>query len=203
MKLRRLKMAINLSEISKLREMTGVGMMDCKIALEEAKGDFDKAIEILRKKGAATAAKRSEREAKQGVVVSYIHNGRIGALLEFNSETDFVARNEDFKNLANELVMHIAAAAPLYISRDEVPKELTDKEREIEEAKLAESGKPKEVIEKILTGKIDKYYSQICLLEQPFIKNQDLTIQDLINEKTAAIGEKLQVRRFARFELGN
>ena len=196
-------MAINLSEISKLREMTGVGMMDCKIALEEAKGDFDKAIEILRKKGAATAAKRSEREAKQGVVVSYIHNGRIGALLEFNSETDFVARNEDFKNLANELVMHIAAAAPLYISRDEVPKELTDKEREIEEAKLAESGKPKEVIEKILTGKIDKYYSQICLLEQPFIKNQDLTIQDLINEKTAAIGEKLQVRRFARFELGN
>lgn len=196
-------MATNLSEISKLREMTGVGMMDCKNALEEAKGDFDKAIEILRKKGAATAAKRSEREAKQGVIVSYIHNGRIGALLEFNSETDFVARNEDFKNLANELAMHIAAAAPLYITRDEVPKELTDKEKEIEKAKIAESGKSKEVVEKILTGKIDKYYSQICLLEQPFIKNPDITVQDLINEKTAAIGEKLQVRRFARFELGN
>jgi elongation factor Ts len=195
--------ATNLSEISKLREMTGVGMMDCKNALEEAKGDFDKAIEILRKKGAATAAKRSEREAKQGVIVSYIHNGRIGALLEFNSETDFVARNEDFKNLANELAMHIAAAAPLYITRDEVPKELTDKEKEIEKAKIAESGKSKEVVEKILTGKIDKYYSQICLLEQPFIKNPDITVQDLINEKTAAIGEKLQVRRFARFELGN
>ncbi len=196
-------MTINLKDITKLREMTGAGMMDCKNALEEAKGDFDKAIEILRKKGAATAAKRAEREAKQGIIVSYIHNGRIGTLLEFNSETDFVARNKEFKNLADDLAIHITAAAPQYVSREDVPKETIEKEKEIETAKLKETNKPGEMIEKIIEGKLDKYFSQVCLLEQPFIKNPDITIRDLINEKTAAIGEKLQVRRFARFELGN
>jgi len=196
-------MKINLNEVTKLREMTGVGMMDCKKALEEANGDFDKAIELLRKKGAATAAKRAEREANQGLIVSYIHNGRIGAMLELNSETDFVARNDDFKNLANELVMQVAASSPLYVTREEVPKELVEKELEIEKSKLMDQKKPKEIIDKILEGKMDKFYSTICLLEQPYIKDQNLSIQDLLNDKTAAIGEKLVVRRFARFELGN
>ncbi|MDD5693289.1 MAG: translation elongation factor Ts [Patescibacteria group bacterium] len=196
-------MAVNLDDITKLREMTGVGMMDCKKALEEANGNFEKAIELLRKKGAATAAKRAGREANQGLIVSYLHNNRIGALLELNSETDFVARNEDFKNLANELVMHVAASAPLYVSREDVPKDLVDKEREIEAAKIENEKKPKEIVEKILDGKMNKYFSTICLLEQPYIKNPDITIQDLLDEKTAAIGEKLVIKRFARFELGN
>ncbi len=191
-----------MENIAKLREMCGAGMMDCKKALEEAGGDFDKAIEVLRKKGAATAAKRAERDAKEGIIVSYIHNGRIGALLELNSETDFVARNEDFQALANDLVMHVAAAAPEYVSPDDVPAEVVAKEREIEAEKLKEAGKPAEVIEKILDGKISKYYSQVCLVKQPFVKNPDITIEDLINEKTAAIGEKLAVRRFVRYELG-
>jgi elongation factor Ts len=195
-------MTVNMSDISKLREMTGVGMMDCKKALEEANGDFDKAIELLRKKGAATAAKRAEREAKEGIIVSYIHNGRIGALLELNSETDFVALNEDFKKLANDLVMHVAAASPEYVSPEDVPTEVVEKEREIERAQLEGSGKPADIIEKILVGKIDKFYSQVCLMKQPFVKNPDITVEDLVNDKTAAIGEKLVVRRFVRYELG-
>jgi elongation factor Ts len=195
-------MTISLKDVSKLREMTGVGILDCQKALEEAKGDFDKAIELLRKKGATTMAKRAGREARQGLIVSYIHNGRIGALLELNSETDFVARNKDFEALAKELVMQVAAANPLCLSRKEVPKEVIKKEMEIEKAKLAGNKKPKEVIDKIIEGKLDKYFSSICLLEQPFIKNPDITIRDLINEKTAAIGEKIAVKRFARFELG-
>jgi len=195
-------MSVNMSDITKLREMTGVGMMDCRKALEEADADFDKAIELLRKKGAATAAKRSEREAKEGIIVSYIHNGRIGALLELNSETDFVALNEDFKKLASDLVMHVAAASPEYVSPEDVPAEVTAKEREIEKAQLEDSGKSDEVVEKILTGKMDKFYSRVCLLKQPFVKNPGITVEDLINEKTAAIGEKLVVRRFVRYELG-
>jgi len=195
-------MATNMENITQLREMTGAGMMDCKKALEEADSDFEKAITILRKKGAATAAKRSERDAKEGIIVSYIHNGRIGALLELNCETDFVALNEDFKALAAELVMHVAAAAPEYVSPDDVPADIVNKERELEETKLVEAGKSAEVIEKILDGKIAKYYSQVCLLKQPFVKNPDITIEDMLNEKTAAIGEKLAVRRFARYELG-
>lgn len=196
-------MASRLEDITRLRKMTGVGMMACKEALEEASGDFDKAIEILRKKGAATAAKRAEREVNQGVIVSYVHNSRIGALLELNSETDFVAKNEDFKNLAKELVMHVAAASPIYVSRKDVPVELIEKEREIEVAKMGDQGKTKEMTEKILEGKINKYLSGVCLMEQPYIKNPDITIEDLINEKTAAIGEKIAIRRFVRFELGN
>ncbi len=195
-------MSISLEDISKLREMTGVGMMDCKKSLVEADGDIEKAIDLLRKKGAATAAKRIDREANQGLIVSYLHNNRIGAMLELNSETDFVARNEDFKNLANELVMQVAAASPLYISRSDVPKDLVDKEKDIETVKLKSEGKPAEIIDKILTGKIDKYFSTICLLEQPYMKDPDISIQDLIDGKTAAIGEKLVVKRFARFELG-
>ncbi len=195
-------MSTKMEDIARLREMTGAGMMDCKKALDEASSDFDKAIEVLRKKGAATAAKRAERDAKEGVIVSYIHNGRIGAMLELNSETDFVARNEDFKALANDLVMHVAAAAPEYVSPEEVPAEIVAKEKEIEKAKLLESGKPADKIDQILEGKIAKYYSQVCLLKQPFVKNPDVTIEDMLNEKTAAIGEKLAVRRFVRYELG-
>lgn len=195
-------MSVNMSDVTKLREMCGAGMMDCKKVLEETNGDFDKAIELLRKKGAATAAKRSERVAKEGVIVSYIHNGRIGAMLELNSETDFVAKNEDFKQLASDLVMHVAAAAPEYVSPEDVPAEVVAKEREIETAKLEDSGKPKEIIDKILDGKIEKFYAEVCLLKQAFVKNPDIIIEDLINEKTAAIGEKLVVRRFVRYELG-
>lgn len=195
-------MSVNMSDITKLREMTGAGMMDCKKALEEASTDFDKAVEVLRKKGAATAAKRSQRDAKEGIIVSYLHNGRIGTLLELNSETDFVARNEDFKLLANDLAMHVAAAAPDYISPEDVPEEVVAKEREIEAAQLEDSGKPKEIIEKILDGKIQKYYSQVCLTKQLFVKNPDITVEDLMNEKTAAIGEKIAIRRFVRYELG-
>lgn len=195
-------MSTNMADITKLREMTGVGMMDCKKALEEASGDFEKAIEVLRKKGAATAAKRAERAANEGIVVSYVHNGRIAALLELNSETDFVAKNEDFKQLASDLVMHVAAAAPEYVSPEDVPAEVVAKEREIEAAQIADSGKPAEIVEKIIAGKIEKYYAQVCLLKQPYIKNPDVTIEDLLNDKIAAIGEKLVVRRFIRYELG-
>ena len=196
-------MPANMKDIAKLRDMTGVGMMDCKNALEETKGNFDKAIEVLRKKGAATAAKRADREAKQGLIVSYIHGERIGALLELNSETDFVARNDKFKELAQELVMHVVAAAPLYISRKDVPADIIEKEKEIELAKLGGEQKSQEITEKILKGKIDKYFATVCLLEQPYIKDSSITIQDMLNEKTAAIGEKISIRRFSRFELGN
>lgn len=196
-------MAVKLADITKLRETCGAGMMDCKKALEESAGDFDKAIEVLRKKGAATAAKRAERDAKEGVIVSYLHNGRIGAMLELNCETDFVALNEDFKQFANDLVMHVAAANPEYVSPEDVPVAVVAKEREIEEAQLAEAKKPKEVMEKILDGKIQKFYSRVCLTKQPYIKNPDITVEDMLNDKTAAIGEKLVVRRFVRYELGN
>lgn len=195
-------MTVDLSDVTKLRETCGAGMMDCKKALEEAKGDFDKAIEVLRKKGAATATKRAERDAKEGVIVSYIHNGRIGALLELNCETDFVALNEDFKGLAADLVMHVAASNPEYISPEDVPAAVVVKEREIEEAQLADAKKPKEVMDRILEGKIQKFYTRVCLTKQPFVKNPDITVEDLINDKTASIGEKLVVRRFVRYELG-
>lgn len=195
-------MAIEMKDISRLREMTGAGMMDCKKTLEEAGGDFDKAIELLRKKGAATAAKRAEREANEGVIATYLHNGRIGAMLELNSETDFVAKNDDFKQLAQDLAMHVAAAAPDYVSPDDVPTEVVEKEREIEGEMLKDSGKPEEVLKKIIDGKVQKFYSQVCLLKQPYVKDPNITIEDLINEKTAAIGEKLVVRRFVRYELG-
>ena len=195
-------MTITMEEISKLRETTSAGMMDCKKALEEAKGDFDGAIEVLRKKGAATSAKRAERDAKEGLIVSYIHNNRIGTLLEFNCETDFVALNEDFKSLANDLAMHITATSPEYVASSDVPVEVINKEKEIESALLKDAGKPDSVIDKILVGKIEKFYSKVCLMKQPYVKNPDITIEDLLNEKTAAIGEKISVRRFVRFELG-
>jgi elongation factor Ts len=195
-------MAITAQEIAKLRQTTGAGMMDCKKALEENNGDFDKAIEYLRKKGAVAGAKRADREAKEGFVATYSHGGRIGAMVEVNSETDFVARNEDFQSFARDIAMQVAASAPLYISREEVPADVIEKEKQIELDKAKEEGKPAEIAEKIVEGKMDKYFAGVCLLEQPFIKDGDLTVGDLLNEKLASIGEKIEIRRFARFELG-
>lgn len=196
------KMAITTKEITELRGRTGVGMMDCKKALEESNGDMEKAIEILRKKGAATAAKRAEREASEGYVAVYSHGGRIGSMVEVNCETDFVSRNEDFQSFAKDIAMHVAAAAPLYLTREDVPAEIVEKEREIESEKLKAEGKPAEVMEKILEGKLNKFFEAVCLLEQPFVKEMDKKIADLVNEKVASIGEKIQIRRFERFELG-
>lgn len=195
-------MSTNMEDIAKLREMTGAGMMDCKKALDEVNCDFDKAIDILRKKGAAIAAKRADRDAKEGIIVSYIHNGRIGAILELNSETDFVARNDDFKALAMDIVMHVVAAAPEYIAPENIPAEVIEKEKDIERTKLLDSGKTPDMIDKILEGKIEKFYSQVCLIKQPYIKNSDISIEDLLNDKMAAIGEKISIRRFVRYELG-
>lgn len=192
--------------IKELRELTGAGIIDVKEALTEAGDDRDKALDILRKKGMAKLAKKADRVAKEGIVESYIHaGGRIGALVELNCETDFVARTEDFVTLAKELALHIAAANPLYISREDVPAEVAEKEMEIykEQIKEQSAGKPDDIIEKMLTGKLEKYYEESCLLEQPFVKDAGKKIADLIAESTAKMGENVQVRRFSRFHLGN
>lgn len=188
--------------IKLLREQTGAGIMDVKEALEEAGGDNEKAIEILRKKGLAKQAKKADRAANEGIVESYIHaGGRIGVLVEVNCETDFVARTHDFKNLVKEIALHIAAANPLYISSEDVPNEVIEKEKEIYKEQFA--GKPDDVIEKMLEGKIAKYYEEACLLNQPFVKDGDKTIGELLGEATGKMGENIQVRRFTRFMLGN
>jgi elongation factor Ts len=188
--------------IKELRELTGAGIMDVKEALSEAGDDRDKALDLLRKKGVAKMAKKVDRVAKEGIVESYIHaGGRIGALVELNCETDFVARTDDFKNLAKELALHIAAANPLYVSREDVPTEVIEKEQEIYKEQSA--GKPEDVMQKMIDGKFEKYYEESCLLEQPFVKDSGKKISDLISESTAKMGENVQVRRFARFHLGN
>lgn len=193
---------INAKDVQKLRVATGIGMMECKKALEETNGDFDKAVDILRKKGAKTAAKRADREAKEGVVITYDHNGRIGVILELNSETDFVAKNDDFKDLAKNLAMQVAAMNPLYISSENIPAEELEKEKEIEKDKLKEGGKPEEIIEKIVEGKTNKYYAEVCLLNQPYFKDDKKKIEDIINEVIAKVGEKIQIGRFTRYEVG-
>lgn len=195
-------MSVKKEDIVKLRNQTGAGIMDCRKALEESNGDFEKAIEILRKKGAKISAKRSERESKEGFIAVYSHGGRIGAMVELNSETDFVARNEDFQNLAMELAKQVAAMAPQYISREDVPKEVIEKEmkREIENAK--KEGKADNVAQKIAEGKLEKFYSEVCLLDQNYIKDDKIKVSDLLNEKIAAIGENIKVGRIARFEVG-
>jgi elongation factor Ts len=188
--------------IKEIREITGAGMMDVKEALTEAGDDKDKAMEILRKKGLTKLAKKADRVAKEGIVESYIHGGgRIGVLVELNCETDFVARTDDFKNLAKELALHIAAANPLYVTREEVPIEVIEKEREI--YKEQSQGKPDDVIEKMIEGKVAKYYEEVCLLEQPYVKDPSKKISEFVAESTAKMGENVQVRRFARFMLGN
>ena len=190
--------------IKELRELTGAGILDIKAALDEAGGDKEKAVEILRKKGALKMGKKADRAAKEGIVEAYIHpGGRVGVLLELNCETDFVARTEDFKNLARELALHIAASNPLYISPAEVPGDVVEKEKEIYKAEAASAGKPANVVEKMLEGKIAKYYEETCLLEQPFVKNPDIKIKQLISDAVAKMGENVQVKRFSRFVLGN
>lgn len=177
--------------------------MDCKKALDENGGDFEKAVDWLRKKGAAKAAKRADKVAAEGAVASYIHgNGKIGVLVEVNCETDFVAKNEDFQKLVSDIAMHIAAAAPRYVTSDEVTADVLEREKDVYREQLKNEGKPEEMIEKILEGKMSKFYSEVCLLNQGYIKDDSKTIQQLLEEKTGEIGEKLSIRRFARYELG-
>ncbi len=189
--------------VKQLRERTGSGMMDCKKALTESNGNIEKAIEYLREKGLAAAAKKAGRIAAEGLVDSYIHgNGRIGVLVEVNIETDFAAANEDFKQLVKDIAMQIAAAKPEYVRREEVPTETLEKEMNILRAQARNEGKPEKIIEKMVEGRIEKFYKEICLLEQPWIKDPDKTIQQLVTEKISTIGENISVRRFARFERG-
>jgi len=195
-------MLISASDVQKLRQTTGVGMMEAKKALEDAIGDFDKAQEILRKKGAIKAEKRIGRETKQGIVDAYIHGNKIGVLVEINSETDFVARNEIFRNMVKNIAMHIAATNPLYLSRDEVPQKIIDKEMDFYREELREQKKPTDMIEKIAFGKLEKYFAQIVLLEQTYIKDDSLTIKDLLNQAISTTGENMQIRRFCRYQLG-
>jgi elongation factor Ts len=196
-------MAIQTSDIATLRAQTGAGMLDCKKALDEAEGNFETAVEILRKKGIVKAAKRAGKIAAEGVVTSYIHGaGKVGVLVEVNCETDFVAKNEDFQEFVKDIAMHIAAAAPLYVRAEEVPADVLDKEKDVYREQLAAEGKPADMVEKILDGKINKYLAEICLLNQSFIKDEDSTIDELLTRKTGEIGEKITVRRFVRYELG-
>lgn len=189
--------------VATLREMTGVGMMDCKKALTETNGDIDKAIEFLREKGIANAAKKSGRIAAEGIVESYIHgNGRIGVLVEVNIETDFAARNEAFRALVKDIAMQVAASRPTYVRREEVPEDVLNKEREILKAQAVNEGKPEHIAEKMVAGRIEKFYKENCLMEQPFIKDPDKTVNQLVTEMIAVIGENITVRRFARFEMG-
>lgn len=196
-------MEISAAMVKELREKTGAGMMDCKKALGEANGDMEKAADILREKGIASAAKKAGRIAAEGVVESYIHGGgRIGVLVEVNCETDFVAKTDEFKTFVRDIAMHIAATNPKYITREEVSAAEIEKEREILTQQALNEGKPEKIIEKMVDGRLDKFFKEICLLEQSFVKDPDKTIQVLVNEKIAKIGENINVRRFVRYELG-
>ncbi|MEW6173137.1 MAG: translation elongation factor Ts, partial [Bacillota bacterium] len=196
-------MEISAKLVKELRERTGVGMMDCKKALAETEGDLEKAIIVLREKGLAEAAKRSGRAASEGLISAYIHPGsRVGVLVEVNCETDFVAKTEDFKNLVHDLTLQIAASRPEYVSREDVPAEVISREKDILRAQAVNEGKPEKVIEKMVEGRIDKFFKESCLLDQPFIKNPDTTVQNLIHEVVARVGENIVIRRFVRYELG-
>lgn len=197
------KVSITASQVNELRKATGAGLMDCKKALTETGGDMEKAIDYLRKKGLAAASKKAGRIATEGLVSSYIHaGGKIGVLVEVNCETDFVAKNESFQTFVKDIAMHIAAAAPQCVRREEVQGTVIEREKEIYRAKARESGKPDNIIEKIIEGQINKFYADICLIEQPFVKDPDKTIQTYLNETIATIGENISIRRFARFVLG-
>lgn len=194
---------ITAAMVKDLREATGAGILDCKKALSSAEGDFDKAVEILREKGLSAAAKKADRDANEGLIGTYIHPGsKMAGMVEVNCETDFVARTEQFQELARDLAMHVVAARPLYVSREQVSADVIEKEREIYKAQMADSGKPDHIVDRIVEGKLDKWYSEICLLEQPFIKDSDKTIQDLVTSSIAALGENIQIRRFSRMEIG-
>ncbi|MDF2924691.1 MAG: translation elongation factor Ts [Paenibacillaceae bacterium] len=196
-------MAVSASAVKELREKTGAGMLDCKKALDETDGNIEKAIEFLREKGLAAAAKKGGRIATEGVCESYIHaGGRIGVLVEINCETDFVGKTEQFREFARDIAMQIAAANPRYVRREEVPTEELEKEKEILRAQALNEGKPEKIVDKMVEGRINKYYEEFCLLEQPFIKDQDKTVETLLKEKISTIGENISIRRFARYELG-
>ncbi|HLA27481.1 MAG TPA: translation elongation factor Ts [Syntrophales bacterium] len=190
--------------VKQLRDKTGAGMMDCKEALTASGGDFDKAIDYLRKKGMAAATKRSSKAAKEGTIASYIHmGGKIGVMVELNCETDFVAKTADFQNLAKDLAMHVAAANPLYLRPEDIPADALEREKEIYRSQALQEKKPEKIWEKIIEGKLKKYYEDVCLLEQKFVKNTDITIDALVNDMMAKTGENIIVRRFARFQLGD
>ena len=195
-------MAVTAEQVKELRDMTGAGIMDCKKVLVEVDGDIKKAVETLRERGIAKAAKKAGRVASEGLVEAYIHNGKYGAMVEVNSETDFVSKNEEFKTFVRDVAMHIAATNPLYVSREEVPESVINAEKEVIKAQALNEGKPEAVVEKMVEGRINKYLAEICLLDQPFVKDPDKTIGQLLTEKIATIGENIVIRRFVRFERG-
>ncbi len=196
-------MEISIESVKDLRQRTGAGVIDCKTALQEAKGNMEAAIDYLRRKGLATAAKKAGRIATDGLVSSYIHaGGKMGVLVEINCETDFVAKTEDFQTFVKNIAMHIAAANPQYIRREEIPEEVLERERAIYRTQALEAGKPQKVIDKIVEGKIERFYSEACLLEQTYVRDADLTVKELLDAIIAKIGENITIRRFARFQLG-
>jgi len=196
-------MAVTTAQIKELREATGAGVLDCRKALEQADGDFDKAVDFLREKGLATAAKRADRDASEGVVELYSHgNGRVGVMVEVNCETDFVGRSEAFRTFAHEVALQIAAAAPRYVHADQIPEAVFEHEREIARNRAREEGKPEAILGKIVDGRIEKFKDEVCLLRQPYIRDESMTIEQLLLQNVAAIGENLIIRRFARWELG-
>jgi elongation factor Ts len=196
-------MEINAIQVKKLREKTGAGVMDCKAALAHAEGDIDKAVEYLRKTGVLKAAKKADRPTGDGLIASYIHPGaKLAVLVEINCETDFVARTDDFQTLAKDVAMHIAAQNPLVVSREEIPAGLLEKEREIYRAQAVASGKPEKIVDKIVDGQVEKFYSEVCLLEQPFVKDPKISVDDLLKQLIAKVGENIRVARFVRLKLG-
>ena len=194
---------ISAQSVKELREATNAGILDCKKALTEADGNFDQAVEILRKKGLSSAAKKASRETNEGLIGHYIHQGsKMASLVEVNCETDFVARTEKFQDLARDLAMHVVAAHPIYLSRQDVPAEIVEREKIIYNEQMANSGKPAHVLEKIIEGKLDKWYTEVCLLEQPFVKDPDVKIQDLLTKSIASLGENIKINRFSRMAIG-
>ncbi|MFA4926731.1 MAG: translation elongation factor Ts [Candidatus Aminicenantales bacterium] len=196
-------MDITAQQVKELRDRTGIGMMECKEALQECGGDIEKAIEILRKKGHARAQEKADRQAADGAVGSYIHaNDRLGVLIEVNCETDFVARNDEFKELVKNLAMQVAASNPNYISSEDVPAEIIEREKEIIKAQIQDAKKPPQIIEQIIEGKLKKFFEEVCLLDQPYIRDDKIKVRDLVNSHIAKFGENIKIRRFARFEIG-
>jgi elongation factor Ts len=194
-------MAITVDMVKSLRERTGAGVLDCRNALKEMDGDFDEAAKLLKKRGLAVAAKKAEREANEGLVEAYVHGGgKLGVLVELNCETDFVARTEDFQELAHDVAMQVAGAGAKYVAPEDIPQDVLERERQRHLEEIGE-GKPEEIVQKILDGKLRKYYQEVCLLEQPFIKDEEMTVRDLMTSTIARLGENIKVRRFARFEL--
>jgi len=196
-------MAITTEQIKELREATGAGILDCRKALEQADGDYKKAVDVLREKGLAKAAKRADRAASEGVLELYSHgNGRVGVMVEVNSETDFVARSKAFRDFAHEVALQIAASAPIYVSADDIPEEVLEHERQIAKTRALQEGKPEAVVDRIVQGRIEKYKDEVCLLRQPYIRDEDLTIEKLLHQHIGSIGENIVIRRFVRWEVG-